>query len=123
MQDSTKIRSEILIRNCFKSRADTWHVLTGAYQFVRIGDVSRRIKLDLDGSDLLVPLGLSDLFWGLRSRSDGYDKKGRKLTGEVRVPARNPARSVRWWSPAGLQGLLDDGEDATGIGATWGARG
>jgi hypothetical protein len=36
-------------------------------------------------------------------------KPEREITGEVRVPARNPARAVRWWSPTWLQGLLDDG--------------
>jgi hypothetical protein len=90
MQDSTKFRSEILIRICFKPRADTCVIPIGPYYFVWISDVERRILKDLDIPDWTIPVHLSELIWSTGSRSGGHDLKR-----EEKVPKLGFRRNFR----------------------------
>jgi hypothetical protein len=76
-----KIWFQISIRICFKSPADTWRVLIGAYRFGWIGNKERWILRGLDAWDHLITLHLSDSIWTTRSRSDGQRQRRGALTG------------------------------------------
>jgi hypothetical protein len=78
MQDLDEIWFEILIRICFKSEADTWHVLISRYRFGRITISGRRILVRSDGLDCTVPIHLSGSIWRIRSKSDGREESGRE---------------------------------------------
>jgi hypothetical protein len=57
MQDSIEIWSEFLFWISFKPKVAMWHVLIGGYRFGWIRVLSRRIKRDLHGPDLTIPVG------------------------------------------------------------------
>jgi hypothetical protein len=48
-----------------------WCVLVRWYHFGRISILERWILRDLDGSDLVIPVQVSELLWTVRSRSNG----------------------------------------------------
>jgi hypothetical protein len=75
MQDSTKIRSKILIWIGFKPRSDTCQIPIIPYHFVWISNVERRILKDLDVLDWTISVHLSEPIWSTASRSGGYETK------------------------------------------------
>jgi hypothetical protein len=111
LDNSTKNRSEILIRNFVKSRDDTWRATTGAYRFGWITPAERWIKRWSDGSDRRVPLHLSDSIRNTGSRSDGRKSRREGLIGVLGFRRGSDKAAARRWSSAMFQGLpnLADG--------------